>query len=116
MRVRMKLTGALLACIFRESTRRTPLVPDVAPIADAGLRGYETSTWHGIVAPAATPRDRAQAQCGARESAGSRKSKRSCSGQGLDPVGGTPEQFAGYIKAEIAKWAKVAKASGAKAE
>ena len=37
-------------------------------------------------------------------------------GQGLDPVGGTPEQFAAYIKSEIAKWAKVVRASGAKAD
>jgi tripartite-type tricarboxylate transporter receptor subunit TctC len=39
------------------SAKRTPLMQDVAPIAEAGLKGYDTSTWHGILAPAATPRD-----------------------------------------------------------
>ena len=79
------------------STTRSALMPDVAPIAEAGLKGYETGTWHGILAPAATPKDvvaklnaeivKILAQPDVREK---------LIGQGLDPVGGTPEQFAAY--------------------
>ena len=99
------------------SARRSPLMRDVPAIAEAGLKGYETSTWHGILAPAATPADivvklnaeiaRTLAQPAVKER---------LVGQGLDPVGGTPEQFGTYLKTEIIKWAVVVKASGARSE
>ena len=99
------------------SARRSALMRDVPAIAEAGLKGYETSTWHGILAPAATPADivvklnaeiaRTLAQPAVRER---------LVGQGLDPVGGTPEQFGAYLKTEISKWAVVVKASGARPE
>lgn len=99
------------------SAKRSPLMSEVAPIAEAGLKGYETSTWHGILAPAATPKEivvklnseivKILAQPDMRDR---------LLGQGLEPIGGTPEQFAGYIKSEIAKWAKLVKAAGVRAE
>ena len=99
------------------SARRSPLMRDVPAIAEAGLKGYETSTWHGVLAPAATPADvvvklnaeiaRTLAQPAVKER---------LVGQGLDPVGGTPEQFGAYLKTEISKWAVVVKASGARPE
>ena len=99
------------------SARRSPLMSAVPTIAEAGLSGYETSTWHGILAPAATPHEvivklnaemaRILAQPDVKER---------LLGQGLDPVGGTPEQFGAYLKTEITKWAAVVKASGARPE
>ena len=99
------------------SARRSPLMKDVPAIAEAGLKGYETSTWHGILAPASTSQEivvklnaeiaRILVQPAVKER---------LVGQGLDPVGGTPEQFAAYLKTEIAKWAVVVKASGARPE
>jgi len=99
------------------SARRSLLLREVPAIAEAGLKGYETSTWHGILAPASTPPEvvvklnseiaRILAQPAVKER---------LVGQGLDPVGGTPEQFGAYLKAEISKWAGVVKASGARAE
>lgn len=109
--------GGKVRALGVTSTQRSPLMPDVAPIADAGLKGYETSTWHGILVPAATPKDivarlnseivKILAQSDVREK---------LIGQGLEPTGGTPEQFGAYLRSEIAKWAKVVKASGARAE
>jgi tripartite-type tricarboxylate transporter receptor subunit TctC len=99
------------------SARRSALMRDVPAIAEAGLKGYETSTWHGILAPAGTSPEivvklnveiaRILAQSAVKER---------LVGQGLDPVGGTPEQFGAYLKTEIGKWAVVVKASGARAE
>ena len=99
------------------SARRSPLMRDVPAIAEAGLKSYETSTWHGILAPAATPADivvKLNAEI-ARTLAHPAVKERLV-GQGLDPVGGTPEQFGAYLKTEISKWAVVVKASGARPE
>src|SRR3954466_9832044 len=99
------------------SARRSALMRDVPTIAEAGLKGYETSTWHGILAPAATPAEIVTKLNG--EIAGILAQpavKERFVGRGLDPVGGTPGQFAAYLKAEIGKWAAVVKASGARAE
>jgi len=99
------------------SARRAALMRDVPAIAEAGLKGYETSTWHGILTPAGTPPDivvKLNAEI-ARMLAQPAVKERFI-GQGLDPVGGTPEQFGAYLKAEISKWARVVKVSGARAE
>ena len=85
---------------------RSSVLPDLPTVQEAaGLKGFELSLWQGIVAPAATPRAivmklnaeiaRILAQPAVKER---------LLGQGLDPVGGTPEQFATYFKAEVSKW------------
>jgi tripartite-type tricarboxylate transporter receptor subunit TctC len=99
------------------SANRSALMPNVAPIADAGLKGYETATWHGILVPAATPKETvAKLNAGIVKILAQPDVREKLLGQGLDPIGGTSEQFGAYIRTEIAKWAKVVKASGAKAE
>jgi tripartite-type tricarboxylate transporter receptor subunit TctC len=96
------------------SAKRAALMPDVPTIGET-LKGYETVTWHGVLAPTGTPKEIVQQLSGelirilqapdVREKLVS---------QGFDPVGDTPEQFAAFLRAEIAKWAKVVKASGAR--
>ncbi len=99
------------------SARRTALMRDVPAIAEAGLKGYETSTWHGILAPASTaPEIVVKLNAEIARILAQPAVKERFIGQGLDPVGGTPEQFAAYLKSEITKWAGVVKASGARAE
>jgi len=89
-------------------TRRSPALPDVPTVAEAGVPGYDSGAWFGLVAPANTPKDLVAKL--SRETARILKlpdvSAR-LADLGAESVGGTPEQFSAHIKAEIAKWAKV---------
>jgi tripartite-type tricarboxylate transporter receptor subunit TctC len=96
------------------SAKRSPAVPDVPTIAEAGVKGYEASSWFGVLAPATTPKDIvAKLNAEIAKSLGTPEMKEKLSSQGAEPVGNTPEQFGAFIRAEIDKWAKVVKASGA---
>jgi tripartite-type tricarboxylate transporter receptor subunit TctC len=95
--------------------RRTAVFPELATIDELGLKGFDATTWHGLVAPSKTPRDVVmrlhRATVEALKDAAVRKS---LTDLGVDIVGNTPEEFAAYIKAEIPKWTAIVKASGAK--
>ena len=96
---------------------RSPVAMDIPTIAEAGLPGYDVTTWHGLFAPAATPRDIVNRL--SSETAKALQSKdisEKFLALGADPVASTPEQFIAFLKAELAKWAKVVKESGAKLE
>ena len=98
-------------------TKRAALAPDIPTVDEAGVPGYEVAVWFGLVAPANTPRDVVQklnaevvkilAMPDVRER---------FLAQGVEPVGGTPEQFGEHIRGQMAKWAKVVKDAGVKAE
>jgi len=97
--------------------KRTALLPDLPTIAESGLPGYEANNWYGVLAPAKTPR--AIVERLNREIVrilNTQSVKDMLFKQGLDASPSTPQEFSAYIKSEIAKWAKVVKASGAKAE
>jgi tripartite-type tricarboxylate transporter receptor subunit TctC len=99
------------------SARRLPLFPELPTIMEGGVKGYEATQWYGVLAPAGTPRpivDRLNAALvKALQSADVRERLAAEAGE---PVGNTPEQFHAYIQQEIARWAPVIKASGAKPE
>src|SRR5690606_17057806 len=108
--------GGRVRALGVTSARHSPLMPDVAPIADA-LPGYETSTWHGVLVPAGTPSGIVQKLNGEIVKILAQPDVRQkLLGQGLEPIGGTPEQFGAYLETEIGKWAKVVKLSGARPE
>ena len=95
--------------------KRINALPDVPTIAEAGVPGFEAVGWNGLVAPAGTPaaiveRLNATIVGIVQEPAMSKY----LADQGADPWTMTPVQYADYIKSEVAKWAKVVKASGAK--
>jgi len=99
------------------SAKRTSVMPDVPTIAEAGVPRFDATSWNGVLVPAGTPRpiiDKVHA--GVVKALQSPEVKDRLVGDGAEPVGSTPEQFAAFIRAEMAKWGKVIKAAGIKAE
>jgi tripartite-type tricarboxylate transporter receptor subunit TctC len=97
--------------------KRSALMPDLPTIAEGGLAGYDANNWYGLLVPAKTPRaiiNRLNTET--IKVLNMPDVKTFLFNQGLDAAPSTPEAFGAYIKAERIKWAKVVKASGAKAE
>jgi tripartite-type tricarboxylate transporter receptor subunit TctC len=102
-----------IRAIGATSAKRTPLLPDLPTIAEQGIKGFVSYNWNGMLAPAATPRaivvrihevlSKALATPEAREL---------FLRQGHELGGEGPEEYAAFLKAEIAKWARVAKTAG----
>ncbi|SCB06827.1 Bug family tripartite tricarboxylate transporter substrate binding protein [Cupriavidus alkaliphilus] len=100
------------------SAKPSPALPGVPTIAQAaGLPQYEASSWFGMLAPAGTPPEVIQRiHQEVAKALGAPAVRERLQAQGAEPVGNTPEQFAAFIRAETAKWAKVVKDSGAKVD
>src|SRR5690606_39251776 len=97
------------------SAKRSPSLPDVPTVAEAGVPGYEASSWFGLVAPADTPKSIIdKTQQAVAEALKQPEVREKLSAQGAEPVGNTPEEFARFIEAETEKWGKVVRDSGAK--
>jgi tripartite-type tricarboxylate transporter receptor subunit TctC len=95
---------------------RSPSLPDVPTVAET-LKGFSIDTWWGLVAPAGTPRDVVQKLNLAFVAAlNSPEAKTRFAGLLAEPVPTTPEEFGGFMRAELAKYEKVVKASGAKVD
>jgi tripartite-type tricarboxylate transporter receptor subunit TctC len=109
-------SGAIRA-VAVSTLKRSSALPDVPTIDESGYPGFEATTWHGIVAPAGTPRPVIDILHKAFTTAlNDPDVKRQLTNLGVDVETSTPEAFGAYIKSEIPKWAEIIKASGAKVE
>jgi tripartite-type tricarboxylate transporter receptor subunit TctC len=107
--------GGRLRAIAVTAPKRMPTLPEVPAIAELGYPGFEASTWSGLVAPAGTPKaivDRLNAE--ANKALGRPEMVEKLKEDGSTPLGGTPQQFADFIKAENAKWGAVVREAGIK--
>ncbi len=109
------LNSGKLRAIAVTTKKRVPALPEVATVAESGLPGYESVSWGGVMAPAGTSVDivtRLNAEIVRILKLPDVKER--LEGLGGEIVGSTPAEFSAYLQAEIAKWSKVARASGVK--
>jgi len=96
--------------------KRSPLLPALPTIGET-LPGYSASGWYGLVAPAATPKDAlARLNAAAVRALRAPEVVERLSSQGAEPVGNSAEEWGGFIRSEIEKWARVVKAANMKAD
>ena len=99
------------------TAKRTSILPDVPTMAEAGLPGYETSTWGGLLAPAGTPKATvAMLNAKVNRILALPDVRKTLQDAGIDPGGGSPQQFGDFINFEMVKWAKVAKGANIQPE
>ncbi len=97
--------------------KRASSLPDVPTIDESGVKGYDVSTWYGILAPAGTPAEIvAKLNAAILKSLKTPEVQQKLQGQGYDVDTSTPEQFASLIRTEVDKWKKVVKEANVKAE
>jgi len=97
--------------------KRSSVMPDLPTISESGLKGYDANNWYGVVVPVKTPKPIVtRLNTEIVKALNAPDLKELFFTQGLDPAPSTPEQFGAYIKSELGRWAKVIKASGAKAD
>jgi tripartite-type tricarboxylate transporter receptor subunit TctC len=97
--------------------KRTALLPDLPTVDELGIKGFDATTWHGLVAPAGTPKDIIDTlNFAAVEALKDPATRKALVDLGVDIVGDSPKEFEAYIKTEIPKWTAVVKQSGAQVE
>jgi tripartite-type tricarboxylate transporter receptor subunit TctC len=95
------------------TSKRSPFLPDLPTVAEAGVRGYEAEAWYGMLVPTGTPKEIIKLlHANSVKALKFDDVKKRLDATGLVPVGNSPEEFDRYIRSEIEKWGKVVKALG----
>jgi tripartite-type tricarboxylate transporter receptor subunit TctC len=105
-----QIRGGKLKALAVTTATRSPAFPDVPTMQEAGVPGYEVTSWYGLWAPAGTPADiinRLQQEVA--KAMLRPEIKEIWAAQGSGPGGNTPEQFDAFVRTEVVKWAKVVK-------
>ena len=111
------IKGGKLKALAVTSASRAPALPDLPTVAEAGIPGFEASSWFGLLAPAGTPRDIVtKINAEVAKWLATAEAKEKLTAAGANVFGGSPEDFVKHIGVETAKWAKVVKDSGAKVD
>jgi tripartite-type tricarboxylate transporter receptor subunit TctC len=106
-----------LKALATTGAKRDPALPDLPTIAEAGVPGYESGVWFGLMVPAGTPKDIiARLNTEAVKGAKSPEFVKRMTDLGYNIIPGTPEQMTDMIKQEIVRWTPIVKASGAKVD
>src|SRR5688572_1985 len=111
------IKAARLRALAVVAPQRSKALPEISTVAEAGLRDFEVTTWYGVLAPAGTSKsvvNRLNAEL--VKIMHSSELKERLAATGTEPLTSTPEEFAGYIKREIAKWGEVIRKAGVKAD
>jgi tripartite-type tricarboxylate transporter receptor subunit TctC len=99
------------------SLQRLASVPELPTMAESGVPGYEVTAWFGFLAPAGTPQAViSKVHADVAKAIAMPDVRERMTAQAAEPIGSTPQEYASFIAAEIAKWSKIVKASGAKVE
>ena len=112
-----QIKGGKVRALAVTAQRRASTLPEVPTMAEAGLPDFEVTSWFGLLVPAGTPAPIiARLNAETVKALGRAEVKATLGAQGLEVASSTPEQFAAHIKSEIARFTKIAKAAGIKAE
>jgi tripartite-type tricarboxylate transporter receptor subunit TctC len=115
--VNMQVKAGRLRALAVTTAKRSSVLPEVPTMQEAGMPGYETSTWGGLLAPAGTPRATVlKLNTEVNRILALPDVRKTLTEAGIEPGGGSPEQFGAFIGSEMIKWAQVARDAGIQPE
>ena len=115
--VNVQIKASRVQALAVTTAKRSSILPDVPTMAEAGMPGFDTSTWGGLLAPAGTPKATvAKLNTEVNRILALPDVRKTLQDAGIEPGSGTPQQFGDFIQTEMVKWAKVAKGANIQPE